>query len=126
MNPDPIVFVIDDDPSVRRAMDRLLRAEGFKVETFASGAEFLGTPDHDGVGCIVLDVRMPGLSGFEVVERLTARCCALPIILITAHGSPRIAARAMQVGCASFLAKPFDEDDLLSAVRLALREQKQP
>lgn len=118
----PVVVVIDDDPSVRRAMDRLLRAQGFRVETFASGSEFLLAP----VGrwdCAVLDVKMPSVSGFEVMECLAARGSTLPVILVSGHGDGTMAMRAMQVGCASFLAKPFEDEALLDAVREALRRQ---
>jgi two-component system response regulator FixJ len=118
----PTVLVIDDDPSVRRALDRLLRAEGFEVETFSSGAVFLAALDRgERSGCAVLDVRMPGLSGFEVLERLAARGSTLPVILITGHGDATMATRAMDAGCAAFLAKPFEDDALLDAIRDALR-----
>jgi two-component system response regulator FixJ len=119
----PIVFVIDDDASVRRAVCRLLRAEGFCVETFASGLDFLRALDCSRKGCVLLDVRMPGLSGFEVLESLNARGRTLPVILITGHGDVPMAVRAMKVGCVSFLAKPFEDEALLGAVRDALRDQ---
>lgn len=114
------IFVIDDDPSVRRAIDRLLRAEGYTVETYASGEEFLDSLDERRAGCIVLDVRMPGLSGFEILECLAARHSRLPVILITGHGDTMMGWRAMAVGCAAFLAKPFECDALVGAVRDAL------
>jgi two-component system response regulator FixJ len=121
MSPEsPVVFVVDDDWSVRRAMDRLLRAEGFRVETFGSGSEFLGALGCRR-GCAVLDVKMPKMSGFDVLECLAARGSTLPVILVTGHGDVPMAARAMKVGCVSFLAKPFEDDVLLAAVREALR-----
>jgi two-component system, LuxR family, response regulator FixJ len=119
----PIVFVIDDDASVRRAVCRLLRSEGFRVETFASGSDFLRALDCTRRGCVVLDVRMPGLSGFEVLECLNAHGRTLPVILITGHGDVPMAMRARKVGCVSFLAKPFEDEALLGAVRDALRDQ---
>lgn len=120
--PGSIVYVIDDDASVRRALGRLLRAEGFQVQMYASGAEFLTTSASAGPACVVLDVRMPGLSGFEVLERLAARRPPLPVILITGHGDVPMATRALNIGCASFLAKPFEDEELLHAVRRALRQ----
>jgi two-component system, LuxR family, response regulator FixJ len=122
-NESPSVFVVDDDPSVRRAVDRLLRAEGYRVETFASGSEFLQALGRGLTGCLVLDVRMPGLSGFEVLECLAARSCTLPVVLITGHGDIPMAVRAMNAGCVSFLAKPFEDEMLLDAVREALGRQ---
>lgn len=120
----PVVFVVDDDPSVRRAMDRLLRAEGFRVETFASGSEFLRTVGEGRTGCAVLDVKMPHVSGFEVLERLAARGSTLPVILVTGHADIPMAMHAMKVGCVSFLAKPFEDVALLDAVRQAFRRQE--
>jgi two-component system response regulator FixJ len=119
--PRPVVFVIDDDASVRRALERLLRVEGFSVRTFASGSAFLGALDAACTGCAVLDVRMPDLSGFEILDRLAARGCTLPVILITGHGDLTMAARAQHLGCVSFLRKPFEDVALLEAVRRALR-----
>lgn len=116
----PVVFVVDDDASVRRALDRLLRAEGFQVETFASGSEFLSAADRR-CGCVILDVRMPGLSGFEVLESLSSRRRSLPVILISGHSDVPMATRAMNAGCASFLSKPFENEALLTAIRDALR-----
>jgi two-component system response regulator FixJ len=106
---------------VRRATERLLRAEGFEVETFASGSDFLRKRDHDRRGCVVLDVRMPGLSGFEVLQYLAESRRPLPVILVTGHGDVPMANRARDIGCAGFLAKPYEDDALLGAVRDALR-----
>ena len=117
----PIVFVIDDDASVRRAVGRLLRSEGFEVETFASGSEFLRARDQSRKGCVVLDVRMPELSGFEVLKCIATSRRPLPVILITGHGDVPMANRAKNVGCAGFLAKPFEDEALLGAIREALR-----
>lgn len=113
----PMVYVVDDDPSVRRAIGRLLRAEGYRVQTFASGAEFLRVPDNDDPACVVLDIRMPGLSGFELLECLSTRRRVLPVILITGHGEIPMATRATKIGCVGFLPKPFEDVALLSALR---------
>jgi two-component system response regulator FixJ len=118
--------VVDDDLSVRRAVARLLRAEGFRVETFESGPEFLDAIDAECHGCVVLDVRMPGLSGFDVLERLAARGTPLAVILVTGDGDIRTAERARKAGCVHLLAKPFEDLALLDAVRQALRRQDGP
>jgi two-component system response regulator FixJ len=117
------VFVVDDDLSVRRAVARFLRAEGFRVETFESGPDFLDTIAPDCQGCVVLDVRMPGLSGFDVLERLVARGSALAVILVTGDGDILTAERAMKAGCVNVLAKPFEDIALVDAVEEALRRQ---
>lgn len=120
----PIVFVVDDDLSVRRAVVRLLRSAGYRVKPYESGREFLAAAEaQPRRGCVVLDVRIPGLSGFDVVQCFAARGMALPVILITGDGDVPTAVRAMDVGCSSFLAKPFEDDMLLDAVRLALQRQ---
>jgi FixJ family two-component response regulator len=121
-DPHGIVFVVDDDVSVRRAVARLLKSAGHRVETYASGREFLdAAARRPGAGCVVLDVRMPGMSGFDVIESLAGRGTgALPVILITGDGDERTATRARNAGCSSFLAKPFDDDALLDAIQRAL------
>jgi two-component system, LuxR family, response regulator FixJ len=118
---DPTVFVVDDDLSVRRALARLLRAEGFQVRTFESGPEFLDAIDGECRGCAVLDVRMPTLSGFEVLDRLAARGVPMAVILVTGDGDVGTAERARKAGCVSLLAKPFEDVALIDAVREALR-----
>jgi two-component system response regulator FixJ len=119
----PTIFVVDDDLSVRRAMARLLRSYGFRVEMYASGREFL---DAVGAqprrGCVVLDVRMPGMSGFDVLECLAARRKRLPVVLVSGDGDVTTATRAAHAGCSGFLAKPFEDDLLLHAIREALQE----
>ena len=115
------MFVIDDDPSVRRALGRLLRSAGFRVRTFGGGSEFLCASELGTEGCVVLDVRMPGLSGFEVMESLAVRGIDLPVILISGHGDMPMAARARKTGCVSFLAKPFEDEEFLEAIRSALQ-----
>ena len=120
----PVVYVVDDDASVRRALERLLRVEGYRVQTFASGAEFLRVPDRDEPACVVLDVRMPGLSGFELLECLSTRRHVLPVILITGHGEVPMATRATKIGCVGFLAKPFEDVALLTALRDAFGQSR--
>ena len=117
---EPTVFIVDDDPSARQGLTRLVRAAGLPVESFASAAEFLASGRRDGPGCIVLDVRMPEMTGPELqVELGTAEYC-MPIIFLSAHGDVRITARVMKRGAVDFLTKPVDRDDLLEAVQTSL------
>lgn len=114
------VPVVDDDPAVRKGLARLLRSAHHSVQTYASAAEFLARAGDDGVGCIVLDVRMPGLDGIELQERLAARGDDLPIIFLTGHGDIPMSVQAMKQGAFDFLTKPVDEEVLLGAVNRAL------
>jgi FixJ family two-component response regulator len=120
------VFVVDDDPSVRRGLERLLRSAGSRAETFASAREFLQRGDPKLAGCLVLDVRMPGQGGLELHEVLVNGGHRLPVIFITGHGDLPTAARAMTAGAVDFLPKPFDDEALLEAVRHALARSAAP
>jgi FixJ family two-component response regulator len=120
------VFVIDDDASVRKSLSRLLRSVGYSSETFPSAEEFLCREHFDGVGCIVLDVKMPGLSGMDLQEELSkADYHHMPIIFITGHGDIPMSVQAMKKGAVDFLAKPFDDDQLLQAVRAAIEKDRE-
>jgi FixJ family two-component response regulator len=121
---DPIIFVVDDDPSVRRALKRLISSAGFQVETFASAQDFLQSSRHDGPACLVLDVRLPGVSGLDLQEQLTAAGLNMPIVFITGHGDIPMSVRAMKAGAVDFLPKPFNDQDLLDAIHLALEKDK--
>ena len=116
----PIVFVVDDDLSVRRSTERLIRSVGLEVQTFASAREFLKNPPPERPACLVLDVRMPGLSGLDLQRDLTQSGIHIPIIFITAHGDIPMSVRAMKAGAAEFLTKPFRSRNLLDAVRAAI------
>jgi len=116
----PIVFVVDDDISIREALKNLLRSVGLKVETFGTAQEFLASPRSDGHGCLVLDVRLPGLSGLDLQRRLAEANLEIPIIFITAHGDIQMSVRAMKAGAVEFLTKPFRDQDLLDAVQQAI------
>jgi len=122
---DPIVFVIDDDASMRRALSYLLQSAGYKVETHSSAEEFLRREHYDGVGCIILDVRMPGLSGMDLQEKLMGSDYRMPIIFLTAHGELSMGVEAMKKGALDFLTKPCDDEQLLGAVRSAIEKDKQ-
>jgi len=114
------VLVVDDDASVREALASLIGSAGLPVECFASPAEFLRRRKSDAPSCLVLDVRMPGMSGLDLQHRLTHGEHRIPIIFITAHGDIPMAVRAMKDGAVEFLPKPFRDEDLLNAIREAL------
>jgi FixJ family two-component response regulator len=114
------VFVVDDDPSIRRSLDTLLRSVDLDVHVFSSAQEFMHAPRPDVPGCLVLDVRLPGMSGLTFQQELGKAGVALPIIFLTGHGDVPMTARAMKAGAAEFLTKPFDEQVLLDAIHAAL------
>jgi FixJ family two-component response regulator len=118
----PRVFVIDDDPGVLKALERLLRSNGFPVEAYTSPAEFLDRPSYEGAACLLLDLRMPGLSGLEVQERLARKNLSMPIVFLSGQGDVPSTARAMREGAVDFLVKPVDEPQLLDAVARALAQ----
>jgi len=115
-----MVYVVDDDLSVRRSTGRLLRCAGFQVETFASAREFLAYPRRDVPACLVLDVRMPDLGGLELQRELNRLGNTVPVIFITTHGDIPMSVRAMKAGAFEFLTKPFQPAHLLEAIRQAL------
>ncbi|WP_460158928.1 response regulator transcription factor [Pseudomonas sp. S3_E11] len=118
---DSIVFVVDDDASMRDALSNLLRSVGIRVETFASTADFLQQPKTEGASCLVLDVRLQGSSGLDFQRQLAGSNVTIPIIFITGHGDIEMSVKAMKAGAVDFLAKPFREQDLLDAVSAALQ-----
>ena len=120
----PTVFVIDDDASVCKSLSRLLRLLGFEAETFVSAELFLERKHYDGVGCIILDVQMPGLSGMDLQEELNKADYHMPIIFITGHGDIPTSVQAMKKGAVDFLTKPFDDEELLEAVRKAIEKDR--
>lgn len=114
------VYLVDDEPDLRRALERLLRAEGCEVEGFSSAAEFLAQVPPEAPGCIVLDVAMPGIDGLAMQQRLTASGGLLPIVFLTGHGDIPMSVRAVKAGAVDFLTKPVKGVDLLRAVGAAL------
>ena len=114
------VFVVDDDPAVRKALQRLFRSAGLHVETFAEAQEFLVDRRPDTLGCLVLDLRLPGISGLDLQEQLAAAHLDLPIIFLTGYGTVPESVRAMKAGAVEFLEKPVDDQTLLAAVNQAL------
>ena len=121
---EPIAFIVDDDLSVRRSTERLLRSAGLQVQAFASASEFLNHRHTGGPACLVLDVRMPGLSGMELQRELTQAGIRIPIIFITGHGDIPMSVRAMKAGAVEFLTKPFRSRSLLDAVQAALEQDR--
>jgi RNA polymerase sigma factor (sigma-70 family) len=120
----PIVFVVDDDPSVRSSLKFLLSTVGLQVESFDSADRFLLKKPADAPGCLVLDVRLPGLSGLDFQRELAARKIRIPIVFLTGHGDIPMSVRAMKAGAVEFLTKPFRDQDLLDAVRVALERDR--
>ena len=120
----PTVSVIDDDASVRTALSRLLRSAGFQVKTYASAAEFLEDTEAERLGCLVLDVRMPGLGGMGLQEQLRRRAQSQPIIFLTGHGDIPTSVQAMKKGAVDFLTKPVKPELLLNAVRGAIAQHR--
>lgn len=116
----PVVYVVDDDLSVREALSSLIRSVGLQVETFSSATEFLRYRRSAATACVVLDVRMPGLSGIDVHHELKKRLDSIPVIFITGHGDIPMAVRAIKSGAVEFLSKPFRDQDLLDAIGQAL------
>lgn len=117
---DEVIYVVDDDPAVRKGLARLLTSADFAVETFASAADFLARDTEDRIGCIVLDVRMPGQDGMGLQADLSARGIDLPVVFLSGHGDIPMTVEAMKKGAVDFLTKPVDEQDLLDAVHQAL------
>lgn len=116
----PLLAVVDDDAEVRVALTRLVSSAGFAVETFASGPDFLQTIDHHQPDCLVLDLHMPAMSGFDVQGALAKDHASVPVIVITGHDTPEARARVMGLGAAAYLCKPVDDETLLAAIESAL------
>ena len=119
--PTQLVFVIDDDASMRDAISRLLNAVGLTVQTFASARAFLNRRLPDVPGCVVLDVRLPGLSGLDLQREMVERGIHIPVVFITGHGDIPMSVQAMKAGAVEFLTKPFRDQDLLDAVRSGIQ-----
>jgi len=120
----PVVFVVDDDSAVRDSLRRLITSVGFMVEVFPSAQAFMRARRPEVPGCLVLDVRLPGLSGLDLQRELAATDAALPIIFLTGHGDIPMSVRAMKAGAVEFLTKPFREQDLLDAIRSAIERDR--
>jgi FixJ family two-component response regulator len=122
---DATVFVVDDDDQMRAAMQRLLKSVGLRAEAFASPQEFLRRKLPDGPSCLILDVRLPGMSGLDVQRKLTETGLQIPVIFITGHGDIPMTVKAMKSGAVEFLTKPFRDQDLLDAIQQALQRENE-
>lgn len=123
--PSATVYVVDDEPDILKALERLLGAAGLSVQTFHSPEQFLAQHDDTAPGCIVLDLALPGLNGFELQQALQAQGSSLPIIFLTGRGDIAASVRAMKLGAADFLTKPVDADELIAAVDAALERNRE-
>jgi FixJ family two-component response regulator len=119
-----LVFVVDDDAAMRRSLEDLMSSVGLEVEGFPSAQEFLRHKRPDVPGCLVLDVRMPGLSGLDLQKRMVEAALEIPIIFITGHGDIPMSVKAMKAGAVEFLTKPFRDQDLLDAIQLAIERDR--
>ena len=121
MTANAVISIVDDDQSIREAIESLIRSVGFSTETFASAEDFLKWEDRETTSCLILDLRLPGMSGLELQRILTSARARIPIVYVTAHGDEQARDRALAAGAVEFLRKPFSEDSLLEAVRAALK-----
>ncbi|PBQ16600.1 DNA-binding response regulator [Pseudomonas congelans] len=121
---EPIIYVIDDDLSVRSSLEDLLASVGLRSMLFGSTREFLDTPRPDAPGCLILDIRMPGMSGLDFQEHMARSGISLPVIFITGHGDIPMSVRAMKAGAVEFLTKPFRDQDLLDAIQQGLAQDR--
>ena len=122
---DPIIFVVDDDEAVRLSTEMLIRSMGLRVESFDSAAEFLEDFDPQQPGCVILDIRMPGMSGLELQEHLNKIKASIPIVFVTGHGDVPMAVKAMKAGAVDFIQKPFRDQELIDRVHAALDEDRE-
>jgi FixJ family two-component response regulator len=121
---DAIIGIVDDDPSVRKGLERLIRSAGWKTETFGSAQEFLASARIDPPTCIVLDLQLPGLSGLELQKQMAEARVEAPIVFLTGHGDIPASVKAMKAGAVDFLTKPVDEQDLLNAIQQAIERDR--
>src|SRR5438445_4833953 len=112
-----LVAILDDDELMRSALQGLLKTVGLPAQAFASAEEFLKSGQHHQIACLIVDIRMPGMSGLELQAKLNAERCKIPIIFITAHGDEKMRLKALRAGAVEFMAKPFDDEVLLESVR---------
>jgi FixJ family two-component response regulator len=125
MAENPVVYVVDDDEGIRKSIESLIRSVGLKVQTFESAQDFLAAKRQTGPGCLVLDVRLPGLSGLDLQSELARAEIETPIVFITGHGDIPMSVRAMKAGAVEFLTKPFRDQDLLDAIRQAIQRDQE-
>ncbi len=122
--PDPLIAIVDDDPSAREGLKSLIRSAGWKAETFGSAQEFLARPGGQAPSCLVLDLQMPGLSGLDLQKRMAEVGLEIPTVFLTGHGNIPASVKAMKAGAVEFLTKPFDEEELLRAIHEAIERDR--
>jgi len=122
--PDPVIAIVDDDPSAREGLSSLIRSSGLQVETFASAQEFLARPGWQTPSCLVLDLQLPGLSGLDLQKRMAEVGLGIPIVFLTGHGNIPASVQAMKAGAVEFLTKPFDDEELLRAIQEAIERDR--
>jgi len=122
---DAVIFIVDDDSLIRDSLEQLVKSVGFKAETFSSAQAFLNTKLSDKPGCLILDIRMPGLSGLDLQSELVKRRIPIPIIFITGHGTVPMSVRAMKAGAVDFLQKPFEDQELLDLIHHSIEQNRQ-
>jgi FixJ family two-component response regulator len=115
-----MIAIVDDDDLMRGALQGLLKSVGLPAQAFASAEEFLKSGQQRETGCLIADIRMPGMSGLELQAKLNAEACRIPTIFITAHGDEKMRMQALRAGAVEFMAKPFDDEELLESIRAAL------
>ena len=119
-----LIAIVEDDPSVREGLESLIRSAGWRVEKFASAQEFLARSGAEAPCCLILDLQMPGISGLDLQKRMTEVELEIPIVFLTGHGNIPASVQAMKAGAVEFLTKPFDEEELLQAIREALERDR--
>jgi FixJ family two-component response regulator len=115
-----LIAIVDDDRLIRKALERLLKSAGLKAKSFDSAEDYLDEGDHNGICCLILDIGLPGMSGFELDRRLAAEPNRLPVVFISAHDEQEVENKAAQAGAIAFLRKPFEDDALLNAVQTGI------
>ena len=120
----PLIAIVDDDQWMRRSLQRLLKSAGYRSEAFISAEHYLAARNHEEAACIILDITLPGMSGFELDRRLAEKHNRLPVVFVSAHDEPKVRNEAAQAEAVAFLGKPFDDNALLNAVNTALRLPK--
>jgi len=122
--PDAIIAIVDDDPSVREGLESLIRSAGWRVQTFESAQEFLARPRTEAPNCLILDLQLPGLSGLDLQKRMAEVGLEIPIVFLSGHGNIPATVQAMKAGAVEFLTKPFDDEELLQAIREAIERDR--
>ena len=117
----PLIAIVDDDQWIRRSLQRLLKSAGYRAEAFISAEHYLAARNHEETRCIIVDIGLPGMNGFELERRLTAEDSRLPVVFVSAHDEPEVRDEAAHAGAVAFLGKPFDDNALLDAIRTALK-----